>query len=300
LAHNHDHGHDHHNSKNIKIAFLINLVFTILEIIGGLWTNSMAILSDALHDLGDSISLGVSWFLENYSQKEANHKFTFGYSRFSLLGALFNSIVLIIGSIYILTEAIPRVLNPESIKPKGMLVFAIIGVLANGLAVLRLRKGDSLNEKVVSWHLLEDVLGWFAVLIVSIILIYKEIPVLDPLLSISITIYVLYNITKNLKEVLTVFLQGVPANINIDKIQNLIINKTSAKSVHHTHIWSMEGQKNLLSTHVIVDDKISKNEVVTLKNNIKNLLERQGIEHVTIEIDFENEKCEDRKCWVDE
>src|SRR6056297_1882112 len=136
MSQNHS-NHDHHTGgENIKVAFFLNLSFTILEIIGGLWTNSMAILSDALHDLGDSISLGVSWFLENYSQKEANHKFTFGYSRFSLLGALFNSIVLIIGSIYILTEAIPRVLNPESIKPKGMLVFAIIGVLANGLAVL--------------------------------------------------------------------------------------------------------------------------------------------------------------------
>jgi len=292
MSQNHS-NHDHHTGgENIKVAFFLNLSFTILEIIGGLWTNSMAILSDALHDLGDSLSLGVSWFLQNYSKKGPDYKFSFGYSRFSLLGALLNSIVLLGGSVLILSRALPRIINPEPVNAKGMIVFAVLGIIVNGAAVLRLKKGTSLNEEVVSWHLLEDVLGWVAVLIGSIILLYKDIPRIDPILSIGITIYILYNVVKNLKKVLRVFLQAVTENISIEEIENEIQEKTEALSSHHTHIWTIEGERNMLSTHVVIPDSYKTKDIIDLKIKIRKILAGKDIEHVTIEIEFESEECE--------
>jgi len=292
MAHDHDHSGHHHETGNIKIAFFLNLAFTIIEIIGGFWTNSMAILSDALHDLGDSLSLGVSWYLQNYSKKGPDYKFSFGYSRFSLLGALINSIVLLGGSVLILSRAIPRIFNPEPVNAKGMIAFAVLGIFINGAAVLRLRKGKSLNEKVVTWHLLEDVLGWVVVLIGSIILNFKDLPIIDPLLSMGITIYILYNVVKNLKKVMNVFLQGVPEDISIEEIEKLVEEKTEALSVHHTHIWTIEGERNMLSTHIKIPDNYNSEDIINLKKNIRKLLKEKNIEHVTIEMEYETEECE--------
>lgn len=292
MAQDHDHSGHQHETGNIKVAFFLNLAFTIIEIIGGFWTNSMAILSDALHDLGDSLSLGVSWYLQNYSKKGPDYKFSFGYSRFSLLGALINSIVLLGGSVLILSRAIPRIFNPEPVNAKGMIVFAVLGIFINGAAVLRLRKGKSLNEKVVTWHLLEDVLGWVVVLVGSIILNFKDLPIIDPLLSVGITIYILYNVVKNLKRVMNVFLQGVPEDISIEEIEKLVEEKTEALSVHHTHIWTIEGERNMLSTHVKIPDSYSSQNIINLKKNIRKLLSEKEIEHITVEIEFESEECE--------
>jgi len=287
----HDHSGHHHGNGNIKVAFFLNLSFTIIEVIGGLWTNSMAILSDALHDLGDSLSLGISWYLQNYSKKGPDYKFSFGYSRFSLLGALINSIVLLGGSVLILSRAVPRIFSPQPVNARGMIAFAVLGIIVNGAAVLRLRKGESLNEKVVTWHLLEDVLGWIVVLIGSIILNYKDIPVIDPLMSFGITIYILYNVIKNLKKVLNVFLQGVPENISIEEIEYEIAEKTEAMSVHHTHIWTIEGERNMLSTHIKIPDEYKREEIVKLKSSVRKILYGKDIQHVTIEIEFESEEC---------
>jgi cobalt-zinc-cadmium efflux system protein len=281
---------------NIKFAFFLNLSFSIIEIIGGLLTNSMAILSDALHDLGDSISLAVSWYLENFSQQGADEDFSYGYARFSLLGALINSLVLILGSFFILSEVIPRLFNPQTVHPEGMLFLAIIGITVNGISVLKLRGGSSLNKEVVSWHLMEDLLGWTAVFIVSIILIFKNIPVLDPLLSLLINIYILYNVISKLKKVLSIFLQGVPGEVDLKKLQQKIVEQSQALAVHHTHVWTLEGEKNFLSTHVIIPDEFSKKEIIALKSQVKNLMAAEKINHVTIEIEYENENCEDKNC----
>lgn len=202
----HAHSHSHTNStSNIKSAFFLNLFFTIIEIIGGFLTNSIAILADAIHDFGDSLSLGLSWGLDKYSQKKRTPRFSYGYKRFSLLAALINSIVLIIGSIFILSRVIPRLIAPEPSNATGMILLAILGIIINGIAVLRLKRGSSLNEKVVSWHLFEDVLGWIAVLIVGTINIFVSIPILDPLLAIIFTLLILYNILKNLKQISLIF-----------------------------------------------------------------------------------------------
>ncbi|MEC9490387.1 MAG: cation diffusion facilitator family transporter [Halanaerobiales bacterium] len=294
----HQHEHDHSAVSNIKFAFVLNLSFSIIEIIGGLLTNSMAILSDALHDLGDSISLAVSWYLENFSQKGADKDFSYGYARFSLLGALINSVVLILGSFFILSEVIPRLFNPQTVHPEGMLFLSFLGIAVNGISVLKLKGGSSLNKEVVSWHLMEDLLGWTAVLIVSIILIFKNIPILDPLLSLAINFYILYNVISKLKKVLNIFLQGVPGGIEIENLQQKIKTETSALSVHHTHIWTLEGEKNFLSTHVIIPDQFSKAEIINLKSQIKDLLAAEEIDHVTVEIEYKSEQCEDEDCNI--
>ena len=215
-GHNHSHGHD--SQKNIGIAFVLNAVFVIIEIVGGLFTNSIAILSDAVHDLGDSLTLGLSWILEKRSQKAGNSRYTYGYKRLSLMGALMNAIVLLVGSGFIIANAIPRLFSPEPINAKGMVILAIIGIIINGAAVIRLKKGTKISERVVSLHLLEDVLGWAAVLVVSIILLFADIPVLDPILSLLITAFVLKNVVQNFGQIINIFLQAIPEGYDIPKI----------------------------------------------------------------------------------
>jgi cobalt-zinc-cadmium efflux system protein len=217
-----DHHDHHHHTGNIRAAFFLNLFFTIIEIVGGIFTNSVAILSDALHDLGDSISLGLSWYFQKLSQKKRDHRFTFGYKRFSIFGAIINSIVLVIGSLFIIIESFPRLLNPQQPNAEGMILLSILGILVNGAAFLKLKKGTSLNEKVVSLHLLEDVLGWVAVLIASIVMMYFDVPILDPLLSLLIAAYILFNVFKNLKSALKIILQAIPSNIDLGKIENKV------------------------------------------------------------------------------
>lgn len=288
------HDYNHQNKqKNIKTAFLLNLTFTIIEIIGGLWTNSMAILSDAVHDLGDSISLGSAWYLERYANKEPDEKYSFGYARFSLLSALLNSLILVIGSVLILVRSIPRILNPQEVHPEGMLVFAILGILINGTAVLKMRSGTSLNEKVVSWHLLEDVLGWAVILVGSILLLFFDIPVIDPVLSVFITLYVLYNVVRNIKQILHILLQGVPQKFSIAEIDKELEEKTEAVFVHHTHLWTLEGERMIASTHVVVPDNTEADEVIRIKNAAKEVMLKKGIEHATVEIEYQREERTD-------
>lgn len=292
----HDH-HDHAESyKNIKLAFFLNLLFTIVEIIGGLWTNSIAILSDAVHDLGDSISLGLSWFLENYSKKNPDEIFSFGYSRFSLLSAFFNSLILILGSIFVLSRAIPRLMSPEPINAVGVIIFAVFGILVNGIAAYKLSKGSSINEEVISFHFLEDVLGWVSIFIVGIIYMFKEIPILDPILSIGITSYILYNVFKNFKKIIKIFLQAVPSDLSIEEIEKLIMKNSQIITTHHTHLWSLDGENNLLSTHIVVEDELDNDEISDIKENIRNMLLKHNINHVTIEVDYRSEVCDDEEC----
>ncbi|UOQ44401.1 cation diffusion facilitator family transporter [Halobacillus salinarum] len=287
----HHHHHHDHTSGNIKIAFFLNLIFTIIEIIGGILTNSMAILSDALHDLGDSLSLGLAWFLQNFSKKGKTEGFSFGYKRFSLLAALINSVVLIVGSIFIFTEAVPRLLNPASPNTQGMMALAVLGILVNGAAVFRLKGGESMNQKVLSWHLLEDVLGWVAVLIVSIVMNFTDLPILDPLASIAITVYILYNVVVNFIKTMRLFLEGVPENIDLSKIEKQMAEVQRVHSTHHTHLWSLDGEHHAFSSHVVVPASASKEDICAIKSEIKEIIKPIHFDHITIEIEYEDEYC---------
>ena len=251
--HNHHHHGHHHTTKNIKTAFFLNLVFTIIEIIGGFYTNSLAIMSDAVHDLGDSLSLGMSWYFQKLSNKQATKKYSYGYGRFSLLGAIINSIVLIVGSFFIISEAIPRIINPEEANATGMMWLAILGIIVNGAAVLKLKKGSSINERVVSLHLLEDVLGWVAVLIASIVMMYWDVPILDPILSLAIAGYVLFNVYRNIKDAFKIILQGVPNEISSDKIkEQILLNIDEVEDIHDCHIWTLDGEFHIATIHIIL------------------------------------------------
>jgi cobalt-zinc-cadmium efflux system protein len=286
----HNHSHDH-SSKNLKTAFFLNLAFTVFELIGGYYVNSVAIISDAIHDLGDSLSLGTSWYLDVKSKQSPTKAFSFGYRRFSLLGALLNSVILIAGSVYVIKEAIDRILNPESSDATGMLIFAIVGVLVNGYAAWKMSKGKTLNERVISWHLLEDVLGWVAILIVSIVLHFKDIPYLDPALSLLITIYILWNVVKRLKETLIIFLQGQPTDVDSEVVEREILNIEHVESIHHTHIWSLDGEHHVFTTHLKLGPIKDLNEMLSIKNQVKEIMKKYPFEHYTIETEIDSELC---------
>ncbi len=287
-------GHNHHHQqsgKNLKVAFFLNLSFTILEFLGGLYVNSIAIISDAVHDLGDSLSLGTSWYLERKSKQGANRNFSFGYSRFSLLGALINSLVLIVGSVYVISEAINRFKQPEASNAEGMVIFALIGIAVNGYAAWKLSSGKSMNERVVSWHLLEDVLGWFAVLVVAIILKFKNNLYLDPALSLAITAYILWNVVKRLKETLFIFLQGVPPEMDLREIEYKLLKIPSVQSLHHTHLWSLEGADHVFTTHIKLKNIASFDQLLEVKKQVKATLQGYHFKHYTIETELDSETC---------
>ncbi|HET8886413.1 MAG TPA: cation diffusion facilitator family transporter [Salinimicrobium sp.] len=287
----HKHNHENVSGKNLKIAFFLNLAFTIFEIIGGLYVNSVAIISDAVHDLGDSLSLGTAWYLERKSGRKADENFSFGYKRFSLLGALINSLVLIAGSVYVIYEAVGRLMEPEPSDAEGMMYIAIVGVVVNGYAAWKLSGGKTMNEKVVSWHLLEDVLGWVAVLIVAVILQFKDIHYLDPALSLLITLYILWNAFKRLKETLFIFLQAVPKDVDLKGLQKKILNIERVASMHHVHVWSLEGEHHVFTAHVKLKNISEFNELINIRKEIKEILKDYPFNHYTLETELDDETC---------
>lgn len=285
--------HSHHGSttRNIQFAFFLNLAFTLVEIAAGFWTNSLAILSDSLHDLGDSITLGLSWYLERYSEKGEDSRYTYGYRRFSLLGALISTIILIVGSIIILSQSIPRIFDPEPTNAQGMAIVAVVGITINGIAVLRLRHGKSMNARIVAWHLLEDVLGWAAVLVVSILMLFTDAYILDPLLAILVTVYILVNVIKNLRKTSSLFLQAVPDDLDIEELQGKLASVNLIESSHHTHIWSLDGEHHVLTAHLVVDPCATKDDLQAIKKDISKIAAEYEFEHTTIEFEFHEKDC---------
>ncbi len=297
MGHQHNHGQGH-ATGNIKVAFFLNLSFTIIEFIGGFYTNSLAIMSDAVHDLGDSLSLGMSWYFQKLSNKKATEYFSYGYGRFSLLGAIINSFILIIGSIFIIKEAIPRIITPEASDAKGMMWFAILGIIVNGAAVLKLKKGTSINERVVSLHLLEDVLGWVAVFIASIIMQFWDLPILDPILSLLIAGYVLFNVFKNIKESFKIILQAVPNQLSTNDIEKVLLAFDEIEAIHDCHLWTLDGEFNIATIHIIANEpNFSWEKAKTLKQQIRKVLYDQfHLEHITLELESSIEDCAYKDC----
>jgi len=256
----------------------------------------MAILSDAVHDLGDSISLGLSWYFQKVSKKPSTRVFTYGYKRFSLLGAVINSGVLLVGSVLIVVNALPRLPHPEQPDVKGMILLAVLGVIVNGLAVLRLRKGSSLNERVVSLHLLEDVLGWIAVLLGAVIMYFVDAPVIDPLLSLGISLFILYNVFRNMRQSLRIILQGSPGTVDLGQIEKSILKIDGVRGVHDLHAWSIDGEYNVLTIHVVLRSPQPMEELRRLKLIIREALFSLGVQHCTIEFEVPEEDCELEGC----
>ncbi|OGB24865.1 MAG: cobalt transporter [Burkholderiales bacterium RIFCSPLOWO2_02_FULL_57_36] len=292
MGDNHAHGmQGQGGASNLKIAFFLNLSFTILEIIGGLWTNSIAILSDAVHDLGDSMSLGLAWYFDRLSKQGRTPQNTYGYRRYSLLGGLITAVVLMAGLAFILWHAVNRLFSPEAVNAPGMMLLAVVGVIFNGAAVLKVRKGSSLTERVVSWHLLEDTLGWLAVLVGAGIMAIWDVPIIDPILSIGISLFVLWNVFRNLRQFCDVFLQKAPQTFDDEKFESALLAVPKVLSVHHTHSWSIDGERHVLTTHLVMEGGASREDVIAAKNTVRGLLDKKTFEHVTVDVEFEGEDC---------
>lgn len=278
--------------KNIFIAFLLNISFSIIEFIGGLFTNSIAIISDSIHDFGDALSIGVSYFLERKSKKKPNHTYTYGYARFSILGAFITTTILTIGSVMVTYGAVNRIMNPEPVNYNGMIIFAIIGLVVNFAAAFTTREGHSLNQKAVNLHMLEDVLGWVIVLIGSILIKFTDISIIDPIMSIGVAIFILVHSMKNFGEILDLFLIKLPKNINLDEIKHHLYEIEGIKDVHHIHVWSTDGEENYATMHVKADTDNRKD----LKKSIKEELAEHNIHHVTVELEDTDEECSEHEC----
>jgi cobalt-zinc-cadmium efflux system protein len=298
MGHDHDHGSASSAERRIGFAFFLNLAFTLIEAAGGVWTNSMAVLSDALHDLGDCVALALGWHFQRVSRKSGDEVYTFGYRRFSLLSALVMSILLIGGGAVVLWKSIPRLFTPEATNASGMLILAGVGIAANGLAALRMHGGRSLSERLVTWHLLEDVLGWAAVLLTALVMKVFDLPILDPILSIAITVYVFWNVIKRLRETLVILLQGVPVGVTLEEVEDAIRSVPGVCDTHHVHVWSQDGEHHVLTGHVVVPEIDDYTRVAELRRRVKEELKRFGISHATLEFEYRGGPCCDDEAGI--
>ena len=279
--------------RNILIAFILNLGFSIFELIGGTLTNSVAIISDSIHDIGDALSIGISYFLEKISKRKPDNKYTYGYARYSVIGSLITTTILIIGSILVVIGAVKRIINPVDINYNGMILFGIIGVVVNFFAAYFTRTGHSLNQKAVNLHMLEDVFGWIVVLIGAIVMKFTDIKIIDSILSILVAVFILINALKNLKIIIDLFLEKTPKGIKIDEIKQHILNIKGVKDIHHIHIWSLDGYNNYATIHIVEDGKNK-----DIKKIVKEKLKEHNISHTTIELEKIGEECLEKGCSV--
>lgn len=280
--------------KNILIAFILNLGFSIFEIIGGLLTSSIAIISDAFHDFIDAFSIGLSYILERKSKRKPDYKYTYGYIRFSVLGAFLTTTFLAAGSIVVIISAINRLFNPVEVHYNGMIIISIIGIIVNFIAAYKTKDGDSLNQKSVNLHMLEDVLGWVVVFIGSILMKFTDISYIDSIMSIGIACYILVHALKNLKSVLDLFLVKTPASIDIDHLKKELLEINNINDIHHIHVWSIDGVNNYATLHAVSDAK----DLIKIKKELKECLEEHSIAHSTIELESTKEKCPEHDCVV--
>lgn len=272
--------------RNILIAFLLNLGFSVFEFFGGLFTGSVAILSDAIHDLGDAAGIGVSWLLECKSKHAADDTYTYGYARFSVLGSVFTCGILLLGSVGVTVSAVGRLMNPIPIRYDGMILFAIVGVAVNLTAAFVTREGDSLNQKAVNLHMLEDVLTWMVVLVGAVVMRYTDWAVLDPLVSIGVAVYIFIHAIGHLREVLDIFLEKVPDGYSVVTVKERVEAVEGVTDAHHIHVRSIDGYTHAVSLHVVTES-----DPAAAKGLVRAALSEMGIAHVTVEVEREGEVC---------
>ncbi|MBR6754847.1 MAG: cation transporter, partial [Clostridia bacterium] len=266
--------------KNILIAFILNLAFSIFELIGGIFTNSVAIISDAVHDFGDATSIGISFILEKISKRQPDEKHTYGYVRYSLIGGLITTAILLFGSCVVIYNAVCRIIDPMPINYDGMIVFGVVGVFVNFIAAYFTRDGDSINQKAVNLHMLEDVLGWLVILIGAIVMRFTDISIIDPILSICVAVFILFNAVQTLKIVVGLFLEKTPENVDISEIKEHLLNIEGVTNVHHIHVWSLDGHRNYATLHIVTDA-----DPHETKERVRAELEEHGICHATLELE---------------
>ena len=282
------------SERNILIAFILNFAFSIFEFVGGIVTGSVAILSDAIHDVGDATSIGASFFLEKKSKRQPDEKYTYGYGRYSVIGSVITTLILLVGSAIVVYNAIGRIITPREINYNGMIIFAVVGVCVNFFAAFFTKHGDSLNQKAVNLHMLEDVLGWLVVLVGAIIIRFTDLVILDPIMSIGVAIFIFVSALGNLKEALDLFLEKAPHGIDTAEISEHIKKIEGVIGVHHIHVWSIDGQNNYATMHVVANGNPHE-----IKHKVREELEEHGIGHATLEIEAEGELCHEEHCHVE-
>jgi cobalt-zinc-cadmium efflux system protein len=281
--------------RKIFIAFLLNLFFSIFELIGGLLTGSVSIMSDALHDFGDASSIGLSYFLERKSLSSPNAQYTYGYRRYSVLGAFITSVILLFGSVAIILNSLSRFFNPVQIDYNGMIIFAVFGTLINVAAAVFTHHGNSINQKAINLHMIEDALGWIVVRIGSILIKFTGFWLIDPIMSIGVALFIIFNALMSLNDVLCLFLEKTPRDISIDDIKTHLLEIDGVIDVHHIHIWSMDGQNNYATMHVVTDKDHSH-----IKQKVKRELLAHNVFHTTVEIESSDEECTEKTCIIDQ
>ena len=279
--------------KNILTAFLLNFLFAIAEFIGGAWTKSVAIMSDAVHDAGDALSIGVAYVLEKKSKKKPDDNFTYGYARYSAFGSVITGVILLSGSIYMIVRSAFRLINPVEINYTGMIIFAVFGVVINSVAAFLTKSGDSLNQKAVNLHMLEDVLGWVVVLVGSVAMKYTDLRIIDPLMSIAVSVFILVETIKTLKEALDMFLEKIPKGVSVEEIKEHLLKINGIKDVHHIHIWSFDNTNICATMHIVTEENAGQ-----IKKSVREELAEHGITHATLELESPEEECTEQVCAV--
>lgn len=281
------------SEKNILIAFLLNLSFSVFELLGGIFTGSVAIMSDAVHDIGDAASIGIAFFLEKKSKKAPDEKYTYGYGRFSVLGGLITTLILVSGSVAVAVNAVNRIINPTEINYDGMIVFALIGAVVNFVAAYFTREGDSINQKAVNLHMLEDVLGWIVVLGGAVVMRFTDFAIIDPLMSIGVSVFIFINALKNLKEILDLFLEKTPDGISLQEIKEHICQIEGVRDVHHIHLRTLDGHSVYATMHIVTDE-----DNHSIKEKIREELREHGVVHATLELERVGEHCHEENCHI--
>ncbi len=283
------------SKKKILVAFLINLFFSVFEFLGGIITGSIAVMSDAIHDFGDAFSIGISFLLEKVSERTPDEKYTYGYYRYSVLGGVLQSAILLCGSLIVIYNGTLRFFSPEPIDYGKMIIIALVGFFVNFFAAYFTRGEDSINQKAINLHMLEDVLGWAIVLLGAVIMKFTDFYILDSIMSIALAIFIMYGALRNLKSVLDIFLEKIPEGINLAEIKEHLINIEGVLDIHHLHIWSMDGFKNSATLHAVCDGDFAE-----IKKNIKEELNEHNISHITVECESALESCGEVCCKTGE
>lgn len=283
------------SERKILIAFLLNGGFALLELFGGIFTGSVAIISDAVHDTGDALSIGLSYFLQRKSSKKADGVYTYGYGRYSVLGAAVTDTVLIIGSAIVIYNGVLKIMNPAELNADGMLLFALIGFGVNLIAAFVTRGGDSLNQKAVNLHMLEDVLGWAVVLIGSFVIKLTGFYIIDPIMSIAVAVFILIHAVKSFGKIINLFLEKAPEGVDLEKIKKHLLEIEGVRDIHHIHLRSFDGENAFMSFHAVIDT----DNTASVKRAIKEELREHGISHVTVEVEVEGEECEENECVIE-
>lgn len=287
--HNHGTGEENNAERNMFAVFFLNLFFSISEFVFGTIFKSQAILSDAVHDLGDALSIGLAYFFEKLSTKESSEEYSYGYRRFSLLGGLVTSVILIGGAIIMIVSTVPKLFDPTAVNLEGVFWLAIAAIVINGFSVKLMSGGESSNEKLLNIHLFEDLFGWILVLVMSVILRYTDWYILDPILSLGIATWILYVTIPEFLRVSKIFLQAVPDNIDTEKLYCEIKDIESVQMISHFHLWSTDGQEHMMSLTITTTLESNKRRE-EIKQKIREIIVRYEISHVTIEILYDPER----------